>query len=76
MLHRHQDFYDLDGIHRVAQVMLRHVRPETRNEAYDVLEHRLGVYMADRNSLRVVIDSYFDERAKDVYSEAVYIGRC
>ncbi|MDA5193441.1 hypothetical protein [Govanella unica] len=51
--------YDLDGIRRVARVLLKHVRPENRSRAYEVLDGRLGVYMVDRAMLRAEIDRYF-----------------
>lgn len=51
--------YDLEGIRRVARVLLRHVQPETPTDAYDVLDGRLGVYVADRTILSAEIDRYF-----------------
>lgn len=51
--------YDDDGVRRVAQVLLRHTRPETRNEAETILHGRLGVYTRDGMLLRTEIDKYF-----------------
>lgn len=55
--------YDQDGIRRVARVLLRHVRPEDRTRAYEVLDGRLGIYMVDRAVLRAEIDHYFQDGA-------------
>lgn len=55
--------YDQDGIRRVARVLLRHVRPDSRTRAYEVLDDRLGIYMVDRAVLRAEIDHYFEEGA-------------
>ncbi len=51
--------YDAEGVRRVAQVLLRHIRPDNRAKAYEVLDGRLGVYMVDRAVLRAEIDRYF-----------------
>ena len=52
--------YDQDGVRRMARVLLRHVRPENRSRAFEVLDGRLGVYMVDRAVLRAEIDRYFN----------------
>lgn len=51
--------YDQDGVRRLARVLLRHIRPENRSSAYEVLDGRLGVYLVDRAVLRAEIDRYF-----------------
>jgi len=48
-------------VRRVARTLLRHVKPGSRNEAYAVLDNRLGVYMVDRTPLRAEIDYYFGD---------------
>jgi|GEM_PF-1492389 len=53
--------YDAQGVRRVARTLLRHVKPGSRNEAYAVLDNRLGVYMVDRTPLRAEIDYYFGD---------------
>lgn len=51
--------YDSEGVRRVARVLLRHVRPQSRNEAHAVLDGRLGVYATNQAILRAEIDKYF-----------------
>lgn len=55
--------YNIDGVRRVARVLLRHVKPGDRTTAYELLDGRLGVYVIDRTILRVEIDRYFDTAA-------------
>lgn len=51
--------YDAEGISRVARTLLRHVRPDSRNIAIELLSSRLGSYVSDRNMLWNEIDHYF-----------------
>jgi hypothetical protein len=54
--------YDLEGMRRVAAVMLRHVRPESRGDAFTLLDEKLGVFIFDRTALAAEIDRYFGDR--------------
>lgn len=56
--------YDLDGMRRVAGVLLRHIRPVTRTEAFNILDGKLGVFLFDRTALAIEIDRYFLERSE------------
>lgn len=51
--------YDLAGMRRVAAVMLRHVRPQSRTDAFALLDEKLGVFIFDKTALAVEIDHYF-----------------
>ena len=53
--------YDIDGMRRVAGVLLRHIRPQSRTEAYELLDGKLGVFLFDRTALAVEVDRYFSE---------------
>lgn len=52
--------FDDEGVRRIAQVLLRHVRPQDRNTAYEVLDGRLGVYLKNRTVIRAEVDRYFN----------------
>ncbi|WP_138379935.1 hypothetical protein [Luteithermobacter gelatinilyticus] len=50
---------DDEAASRVARVLLRHVRPRTKDEALHLLDSKLGVYLQDRTSLSKEVDQYF-----------------
>ncbi|RMF07768.1 MAG: hypothetical protein D6763_11515 [Alphaproteobacteria bacterium] len=56
-----QTSYDTEGVRRVARTLLRHIRPETRHEAFAILDGRIGVYAVDRTVIAAEIDYYFNE---------------
>lgn len=53
--------YNLDGMRRVAAVLLRHVRPQSRTEAFTLLDEKLGVFIFDKTALSAEIDRYFGD---------------
>ena len=53
--------YDLDGMRRVAAVLLRHVRPLCRTEAFALLDEKLGVFIFDKTALATEVDRYFGD---------------
>ena len=50
------------GVERVAATVLRHVRPDTRMDAAQIIRVRLGCYGIDETTIAQVVDSYFDPR--------------
>lgn len=56
--------YDADGVRRVARTLLRHVRPDDRQTAMELLNSRLGSYVADKSLLWSEVESHFAEAAE------------
>ncbi|WP_417317821.1 hypothetical protein [Emcibacter sp.] len=52
--------HDPETARRIARVLLKHIRPRNRDEAREILEGRLGVYVTRKESLDQEIDSYFN----------------
>lgn len=52
-------FHDKDTTRRVARVMLKYTKPKDREEAYRILDSRLGIYIRDYQSLNCEVDKYF-----------------
>lgn len=52
-------FQDKDTARRVARVMLKYTKPKTQEEAYRILDSRLGVYIRDYQSLDREVEKYF-----------------
>lgn len=63
MLHKAmiRNGYDMEGIRRVAAVLLRHVRPQSRTEAFTLLIDKLGVFIFDRTAFVAEVDRYFGD---------------
>ncbi len=51
--------YDTEGVRRVARTLLSHVRPQSRSDAFTLLDGQLGVYALDRTVIAAEIDYYF-----------------
>lgn len=51
--------HDKDTARRVARVMLKYTKPKTEEEAYRILDSRLGVYIRDYQSLSQEVEKYF-----------------
>ena len=54
--------YDIHGMRRVAGVLLRHIRPQNRTEAQQLLNGKLGVFLHDHMALAAEVELYFAER--------------
>jgi hypothetical protein len=57
-----QNGYDSSVVRRVAAVLLRHVRPQSRTEAFMLLDSKLAMYLFDRTGLAVEVDHYFGDQ--------------
>ncbi|PHZ83314.1 hypothetical protein [Paremcibacter congregatus] len=52
--------HDSETTRRVARVLLKHIGPKDRTEAYSILHSRIGVYTYDTGAITQEIDSYFN----------------
>ncbi len=55
--------YDFEGMRRVARLLLEHVRPQNRTEAYALIYGEMGAYMLDRSALAAEVDGYLAEHS-------------
>lgn len=53
--------FDGKGVRRVAQTLLNHVRPHTRDDALALLRGRLGGYVDNQSMLQYEVDRYFEK---------------
>lgn len=59
------------GVERVAATVLRHIRPDTRADAAQIIRIRLGCYGIDETMIAQVVDSYFGQQAESRELERV-----
>ncbi len=59
------------GVERVAATVLRHVRPETREEAAHIVRVRLGCYGVEESMIENVVESYFGAEQEETALEKV-----
>jgi len=50
---------DAETTHRIAQVLLRHIGPKDKTEAFRILSSRIGVYVKDKKAISTEVDNYF-----------------